>query len=119
MFNTPVISGKGRGKQMGFPTLNLVIPNDLTAEHGIYAGWVWIDGEKYQGAFHFGPIPAFQDPQPSLEVFLLDTDIDEPPKEVRVELVKYLREVRNFPSVEALVTQINKDVSDCREVLKY
>lgn len=115
---TEVISGHGRGKEMGFPTLNLVIPKSLTDKHGIYAGWVWIDTKKYQGAFHFGPIPTFQDPQPSLEVYLLNTDIDIPPTQIEFELVQFLREIRNFDSVDQLVKQIALDVESCKNILK-
>ena len=118
MFLTSVISGHGRGKGMGFPTLNLAIPENLKSEEGIYAGWVWIGDDQFQGAFHFGPIPTFQDPKPSLEAFILDTDIETTPKEVRFELVKRLREIRNFDSVDALVKQIDLDVKECREVLR-
>lgn len=118
MFNTSVISGKGRGKGMGFPTLNLQIPAKLDAQHGIYAGWVWIGEEKFQGAFHYGPIPTFQDAAPSLEVYLLDSDIEIPPKVVRFELVERLREVRTFDSVPELVAQIDQDVKKCREILQ-
>ncbi len=118
MFNASVISGKGRGKGMGFPTLNLQIPPQLDALHGIYAGWVWIGEQQFQGAFHYGPIPTFQDAGVSLEVYLLDSDIEVPPKAVRFELVKRLREVRTFDSVEALVAQIELDVKQCKEVLE-
>lgn len=118
MFKTSVISGAGRGKGLGFPTLNMVIPEDLTAEHGIYAGWVWISEEKFQGAFHFGPIPQFADAKPSLEVYLLNTDIEEPPKTVRVELIKRLREIKHFPTVDDMLKQIALDVKECEEVLK-
>src|SRR3989344_5941092 len=71
-FTTPVIKGHGRGKTLGFPTFNLQIPADLQHKHGIYAGFVWIDKQKYPGAFHFGPIPVFSDSSPHLEVFVLD-----------------------------------------------
>ena len=118
VISTSVISGYGRGKGLGFQTLNMVIPKELSSDHGIYAGWVWIGEQKFMGAFHFGPIPAFQNPEPSLEVFLLDTDIETPPNTVRFELITKLREIRAFDSVEALVQQISIDVEECRKILQ-
>ncbi|MBI5619675.1 riboflavin kinase, partial [Candidatus Gottesmanbacteria bacterium] len=66
------IKGKGRGKLLGFPTINLEIPEGLTLKEGIWAVWVTIAGKRYGGALHFGPVPTFREREKSLEVFLLD-----------------------------------------------
>lgn len=63
------------------------------------------------------PIPTFDSQQDSPEVFLLDTDLEVPPKEVSFELVQYLRHVMKFDTSEALVKQIDQDVKNCREIL--
>ena len=114
---SPVISGHGRGKLLGFPTFNLKIPPELSAKHGIYAAWVWIGGQKYQGALHFGPVPTFKNPRPSLEIFLLDYADEEPVHELTFELVSYLRPIEAFASPEALAQQIAEDVSRIRQLL--
>ena len=103
---------------MKFPTLNLVIPPQFSAEKGIYAGWVWIRGKQYPGAFHFGPIPTFGESAVSLEVFLIDTELAETPTKIEFEFVKRLREIRSFPNPEELAAQIAKDVGDARKILK-
>lgn len=112
-----VIKGKGVGKTLGFPTLNLVIPQDFAYPHGIYGGWVFINRQKYQGAFHFGPVPVFDNYKVSLEVFILDQDLSETPVEIEFELVQKIRDVMNFKSQKVLAEQIEKDVEQVREIL--
>ncbi len=116
-FRTQTIPGKGRGKHLGFPTLNLRIPPELDLVHGIYACWVKIDDTTYPGALHYGPVPAFGEDAPSLEVHLVDATLTEQPSEVEVEVVRFLRPVRHFESPKALAAQMAEDVERAREVL--
>jgi Cys-tRNA(Pro) deacylase len=116
-FATDPIPGKGRGKGLGFPTINLRIPAELSMEHGIYAARVTIQGRAYAAALHYGPVPAFGEDTPSLEVHLLDTALEQAPDEVEVEVVRYLRPVRSFETPAALSAQIADDVRRTREVL--
>ena len=113
----PVVSGHGRGKLLGYPTFNLIIPKDLTDPYGIYAAWVWINGTRYAGALHFGPIPTFNNDSPTLEVFVLSYKDEEKVSEITFELAGYLREIRHFPTPEALSDQIDKDVLAVRALL--
>ncbi|OGY15791.1 MAG: hypothetical protein A2784_01570 [Candidatus Chisholmbacteria bacterium RIFCSPHIGHO2_01_FULL_48_12] len=115
-FTTPVIRGRGRGKILGFPTLNLQIPPALAVKPGIYAGWVWIDGKKYLGAFHYGPIPVFSDPSPHLEVFVLDYSSDHPITLLTFELLHYLRPIRNFKNPASLARRISLDVLKTKQL---
>ncbi len=108
--------GKGRGKKLGFPTINLTFPDQFPLENGIYAVWVTIDNHKYRGALHFGPVPTFGEKKRSLEVFLiddrdfsLDISIKNP---VEVETVKKIRDVNNFSSPQALTDRMKKDVAE-------
>ena len=69
-YKTRQVKGKGRGKLLGFPTINLEIPPGFNIEEGIYAGRVWISKKQFKGAFHYGPVPTFHEKDKSLEVFL-------------------------------------------------
>ena len=111
-YNCQVIHGHGRGKGLGFPTLNLTIPTNFPSEEGVYAAWVVIDSVQYRGALHFGPIPTFQEKERSLEVYVLDYQEIVRPTEVEIELVKRIRSVVNFATSEALQEQISKDVEE-------
>jgi riboflavin kinase/FMN adenylyltransferase len=111
-----VVKGKGRGKLLGFPTFNLEVPRGFDEPFGIYAAWVWIGEEQYSGALHYGPIPTFQEAEPSLEIFVLDYEEEGVVEELVFEVEKYIREIQNFPSQEALHDQIALDVHEVRKL---
>ena len=119
VFTASAIKGAGRGKEMGIPTINVdlsAVPEEL--EDGIYACYVELDGVRYHGAMHYGPRPVFDDSR-ACEVHLLDTTVEVVPSQVSLEVVEYLREIRDFPTTEALVTQIEQDIQQCRTILDY
>ena len=101
---------------MGFPTLNIEV-EDLDLEFGVYAAWVDLNGKRYQGAMSYGSRPTFDDMQPVLEVFVLNYSGDSYGEEATVEVVKKIREIKKFESVEALKTQIQADVEEVRRLL--
>ena len=115
------IKGFGRGKLLGFPTINLVIPDQFDLKEGIYAVRVEIEDRVFKGALHFGPIPTFGLNDNSLEVFLIDTEFDLvlglDTSRIEVEVVKRLRDVESFNSKDDLVHQIADDVSRVRKVV--
>lgn len=115
-FKSHQVSGKGRGKLLGFPTINLEIPKDLNLKDGIYAIKVFNSGKQFLGAMHYGPIPVFLEDEKTLEFFLIDTnEVDIPDsKEFEVEVIKYLRPVMAFKSKEDLSDQMRKDVENTR-----
>lgn len=117
LFTAKVIKGKGRGKGLGFPTLNLEVPPTFSYPFGIYAGWVYLKGKKMQGAFHYGPVPTFKEGAPSLEAFVLNASIETAPPTITFELIQYLRPVENFTSPKTLTQQIAKDVSQTKKLL--
>lgn len=118
-FNSHQIKGKGRGKLLGFPTINLEIPKKFNLKEGIYAVKVLLEGKDYAGAMHFGPIPTFKENEKTLEVFLIDTaDSDIPTSETfDVETIQYLRPVLSFLNPEDLSKQISEDVITIRKIL--
>ena len=71
IFESTHIKGKGRGKPMGFPTINLEIPENFKLKNGIYAAKVTIENKTFVAALHYGPVPTFGDLQKSLEVYLI------------------------------------------------
>tara|TARA_Y100000310_G_C20585840_1_gene765350 strand:- start:929 stop:1324 length:396 start_codon:yes stop_codon:yes gene_type:complete len=118
-FSASAISGAGRGREYGIPTINInlaAVPEEL--DEGIYACFVDIedDSTHYMGAMHYGPRPVFKDSR-ACEIHLLDTKLEEAPTTVTVTVVQYLREIRDFPSLDALKEQILDDIAQCRGIL--
>lgn len=116
MIEAKVVSGQARGRLLGFPTLNLKPNTPITAPHGIYAGQVSWQGRTYQGAFHWGPIPTFDQSEPVLEVFVLDTAITATPTQVSFSLDHKLRDIVAFKTKQKLIDQIKQDVEQTRKV---
>lgn len=121
-FLTRQIRGVGRGHEIGFPTINLSVPDDLDIEDGIYAAYVFIDGEKYKGAMHYGPIPTFSQDKKTMEVHLLSFTDENIPitegKDIEVDLVSKIRDVWSFDGKDDLVEQIKIDIENVEKVLK-
>ena len=111
IYTTEVVSGLGRGKTIGFPTLNLVIPKDFNHKFGVYAARVWIDGKAVPAALHYGPVPTYKNSKPSLEVYLLAFVQDKEFKTVDFEISQYLRDIKEFHNEKDLSAQIEKDVA--------
>lgn len=120
-FHSQQVKGHGRGKFLGFPTINLKIPRSLSLETGIYAAWVTIDKRVFKGALHYGPVPVFNQPRKSLEVFLLHTNAADLPRlknsPINCEPVKKIRQIINFATPALLVEQIRNDVKQIDEIL--
>lgn len=118
-FRSTQIKGKGRGKLLGFPTVNLEIPQGFDLDDGIYAVKVFLGGKEFIGAMHYGPIPVFKEDEKTLEVFLIDTADSDIPEtsEFEIETLKYLRPVLNFETQEELAKQIGKDVEMTRQII--
>lgn len=119
-FKSHQIKGKGRGKLLGFPTINLKIPENFNIDEGIYAVKVRFGGKEFPGAMHLGPIPTFNENEKTLEIFLIDANDKSIPASgvFEFETVKYLRPVLSFPNQEELVKQIKKDVDNAKYVLR-
>lgn len=117
-FKSRQVKGKGRGKLLGFPTINLEIPKDFRLINGIYAVKVFIKGQEFIGALHSGPVPTFNEPGNTLEVFLINITDDQLPDtkniDIEIEIIKYLRAIKNFPDQADLIKQMEKDVEDTK-----
>jgi riboflavin kinase/FMN adenylyltransferase len=106
-----VVRGDGRGRELGFPTANLDVPNDLLVPpDGVYAGWV----RDCRAAVSIGTNPHFDGVERRVEAHLLDFDADLYGQRLVVEIWSPIREQRRFDSLEELVTAIGEDVERTR-----
>lgn len=115
--------GDKRGRELGFPTANLVIPAEIQLPaDGIYAGWFErADGTVHATAMSLGHRPTFYDrPQgaPLLECNLLDFAGDLYGEAVRVRFVERLRGEVRFEGIDPLVAQMQLDVDRTRALLR-
>ncbi|HTD58743.1 MAG TPA: bifunctional riboflavin kinase/FMN adenylyltransferase, partial [Solirubrobacteraceae bacterium] len=122
-----VVRGDQRGRELGFPTANL-IPNDalVCPGHGVYACLANTltphDGGRagtrgMPAAVNVGVRPTFVTGRGELvEAYILDFDDDLYGKELRLDFLSRLRGERRFQSAEDLVEQMHRDVERTREI---
>lgn len=115
-----VVRGDGRGRDLGFPTANIVVAgaDKLIPGAGIYACWANVGEQRFMGALHIGPRPTFPGAEPTVEVHLLDFDDSIYGQRIRLELVEALRAVAAFDTVETLKEQMARDVDRTRRLLE-
>ncbi len=116
-FTAKTIPGAGRGKINGIPTINLDTTQLPSMQEGIYACWAMINGKREEAVMHYGPRPVYDDPVATCEIHLLDQFLKGTPSEVSVVVVGYVREVRDFPTVDAMRYQIERDIDAARGML--
>ena len=107
-----VVPGDGRGRELGFPTANLVPAEDIVCPgHGVYAGWA--DGRP--AAISVGVRPTFHTGRGELiEAYVIDFDGDLYGHHLRLEFGLRLRGERRFPTAKALIAQMGADVEAAR-----
>ncbi len=111
-----VARGAGRGNQLGFPTANLhSIPVLIPAE-GVYAGSVVIDGNTWPAAINVGTNPTFADNQNKVEVHIIGWRGMLYDRQLEVDILARVRNVRRFESQQALVQQIQDDIQVCTSI---
>jgi riboflavin kinase / FMN adenylyltransferase len=117
-----VVGGDRRGRELGFPTANLAVPEEIRLPaDGIYAAWYERpDGAVLPAAVNLGRRPTFYDDQPYslLEAHLLDFDGDLYGEAAKVRFVARLRGEVKFDSIDSLVAQMHRDCDQAHEVLR-
>ncbi len=119
-FEGQVVSGDKLGRQLGYPTANLVYTNDdkIHLGEGVYAVYVQIDRELKKGMLSIGKRPTLHDVQEKVEVNIFEFDGDLYGRTIKVIVKKYLRHQEKYPSLDALKAQIAKDKINSLKVLE-
>ena len=114
MVEGEVVGGDQRGRELGFPTANIV-PDDSLAipGHGVYAAFA----NGVPAAVNVGVRPTFESGRGVLiETYLIDFEGDLYGTDLRVAFVARLRGEKRFASVEELIAQMRIDVEDAKRV---
>jgi len=112
-----VVHGSHLGHALGFPTANLRTQNEQLPAYGVYAVLAYIEGRRHEGVASIGVRPTFESGQLSIEVYLLNFDGDLYEKQMEVFFIRYLREEKKFPDVQALKSQMRRDVEEAKRIL--
>lgn len=114
-----VIEGKGRGRNLGYPTANLEPhPEKLLPGAGVYAGEVMVGGNYYKGIVNVGNKPTFKDMSFGVEVYILGFEKDIYGEEIKIELVAKLRQIEQFSSSRQLAKRLEEDKEKAEKILE-
>jgi len=114
-----VIKGRERGgNQLGFPTANIKLHDELCPKLGVYAVYVETCKGDFKGVANIGYSPTFGDNMFTIEVHILDFNHDIYNTRIRVNMVKKLRDEKKFDSIKQLACQIQEDINTSREILE-
>ncbi|MFH1662477.1 MAG: bifunctional riboflavin kinase/FAD synthetase [Chloroflexota bacterium] len=113
-----IITGSGRGTDLGFPTANL----DIEAERalpsdGIYATWAYIDNKRYKSITNIGKRPTFGDNERIVEVYIIDFQDNLYRHQLKIDIIEKLRDEKKFTTAEALQCQIADDIKQAEALL--
>lgn len=124
----PVSAGRGKGRQIGYPTLNMQMPSQIIPQQGVYAGYVRLGDseddvcrfdERLDAVFSIGQARTFADGHPLLiEAHLLNPKTDKPSAAwMAMDFVKFIRPQHKFDSLDDLASQIAKDCVSAKNIL--
>ena len=118
-FRGIVTHGAQRGRELGYPTLNIQLSSTrkLLPPEGVYAIRAFTSRGTLGGMMNLGPRPTFGETGRALEVHLFDATGDWYGETVSIELIRRLRDTTRFESVEALVEQLGRDADHARVAL--
>lgn len=113
--NEEIQAGEGRGQSIGFPTLNFPLTKTLHPRTGVYSVWLGTQ-QRFPAVANFGFHPTVgRSDEALLEVHVLDKTPDFGPGDsTHVYFGSFIRDERDFDSVDELTDQINRDVSAAR-----
>lgn len=119
-FTATVQQGRQLGRELGFPTLNQQIPQDMpTLPTGVYAVLASWDGNTHMGVCNVGKHPTIDElATPLAETYLLDFQEDAYGKNITLSFIEFLRSERTFSSLDKLQYAIELSVLEARQVLK-
>lgn len=106
-----VVKGEGRGKSLGYPTLNINYPEyKVQIKHGVYGVECTVGGETYKGVANYGNKPTYGNENIQLEVYLKGYSGDLYGQTVTVEFLRFIRDIHKFDSDDELKAQLAEDI---------
>ena len=116
-----VSRGEGRGRKLGYPTANLLLPDKVIPKKGVYSVQALVHEKWRLGVLNIGFKPTFTQQslkKPthgqtlSFEVHIINGEFDLYGKTLCVKMNRFLREEKTFKTAMALKTQIQKDIKE-------
>lgn len=120
MLTGEIVSGKGIGRKINFPTVNLHIAEEykLLPKKGVYVVRAHVDNTSAYGIMNIGFRPTVGGSGQTIEIHLLDFKGDLYGKKMQAEVLTRLRDEKKFETIEQLAEQISTDEASARTYLR-
>lgn len=116
-YSSTSVAGRGRGRSLGFPTINLKNSCQVIPHPGVYAGWLISRKQLLPAAIHIGTRPTFNDSS-TFEVHVLqDQYLLKVGQTCRILPYQLVRQIRKFNSAELLKQAIEQDTKTIKNIL--
>lgn len=114
-----VVHGHQLGRRLGFPTANLLLPEELVVpKFGVYACRCLVDGDRYPAVTNVGTRPTIAGVGVTVETWILGYEGDLYDREITLEFFKFLRPEIRFPSLGDLQAAVRADAEKTKEILR-
>lgn len=114
-----VVQGAQRGRQLGVPTANLQVTDQLVPADGVYAGRCAIDERPWPAAVSIGTNPTFGDNPRTVEAHLIGFAGDLYGRTLRLELLDWQREQWVYSDIELLKERIARDIQNSSSLASF
>lgn len=118
MIKGKVVTGNRLGHHIGFPTANVKVtePKKLLPQDGIFAATATVRGIEYKGMLYIGLRPTIESAvEHRVEIYLFDFDKQIYEEDITVEVYKFIRGDRKFPTMESLKAAMMEDEKAVRQ----
>ncbi len=115
-----IFKGKQLGHTIGFPTANLKMEEKykLIPRNGVYVVKSILNEKSVFGMMNIGFNPTVAGKNLAIEIHYFDFDADLYGQEIKVSMIKYLRQEQKFDSVNLLKEQLEKDKKESLTCIK-
>ena len=120
-FYAKVVHGSGRGKELEFPTANIVATekNQLMPKTGVYLARGRVNDDFIVGMCNFGTRPTFNERELVMEINFFTSSMDDIyNREIYIEFLERIRDEKKFDNSDQLVRQLQQDRKYCMELKK-
>lgn len=108
-----VIKGDQRGRDLGFPTANIEIVENI--QEGIYISRVKIGKEDFNAVTFIGASKTFGSIEVKAEIYILDFNRNIYGFEIKISFLKKIRDNKKFNSEKDLIEAMDKDLEEARK----
>ncbi len=114
-----VVSGAGRGRELGFPTANLECGELMLPRQGVYACKAYIgkENKKALASVSVGPAPTFNRYRTGIEAHIIDFDGQLYDEKLRLEFYQRIRDIKRFTDIRELVKQLSEDIERTKRII--